>query len=361
MKVLVLAVCVAAVFGASCQPVKCGTTQTFNSGECWLYDVNSYYLKQCQHPLKCSALDSSVASGSVGTCGPPNPFAADGEVCFGTTDCMTTSATAASVTCTAGKCTGYLGSGATCTITTDCQAGFYCNSSFVCTAVSNTGVCVNLASPGTSSCTNDHTCIAGACVALGSAAGGADCTWDGDCMSFFCDPDQKKCAYAAPVSGNPAPHTCDPSSGTDCISKSYKNWQNQNETLDAGCECGYSFSGNAYCNQLVGDPDAQKYIALAQQWASSSNFSKCNPLTKWSYNCVRTYEDQHFWESFIYYYARTFTFPKIAGTDTCGAIIFAEDYEEANAYLNGGNHDDVDDDDDDFAGILAIIGAVMLF
>ena len=272
MKLLALAICVAVVAAQSattCIPVACATDETFQSDECWLYKSTPsqhYALQPCHHLLTCGLLDSRQVPGTpVGQCGPPQAYAADGEDCVGVTDCKTTGSTSATVKCTDRKCTGYLSAGQACTATTDCQVGYWCDTtalSPVCTAVSNSGVCTPFAVPGTSSCENNMTCIDKKCVTLGDAKGGETCNFYGDCASFYCDPNEKRCAYGTPMSAIPAPQTCNPGSSSDCISKTYKNWNNQDETVSATCKCGYSQKGNAYCDQLSGDPDYQQLIVL---------------------------------------------------------------------------------------------------
>ena len=139
-------------------------------------------------------------------------------------------------------------------------------------------------------------------------------------------------------------------------------WTNQEgpvvETIQVECLCGYSQHGNAYCTQqLPGDADYIEYIKIVKEWIASPDIKKCGPERKFEFSCVESYAPEALWESYIYWQYRVDHFNIIYDTDTCGGLVFNEDYEDAKAYME--DHDDLDDGD--FGALLVLIGTGLLF
>lgn len=200
-------------------------------------------------------------------------------------------------------------------------------------------------------------CVDGQCVPYFSRKPGESCFIWADCETYSCDQTALKCNYTAPVSKNKAPHTCDTANAaTDCVTKSYMNYENKSATMNTNCLCGISKSGNAYCQQTSGDDDWQEWAKVSKKWIAG-NISKCSPERKWVSNCVGSHGGQLLMEEFRYYGWKL----QVAETtdyDNCGGTMYYGEYEDAKKYLE--DYDD-DDSDDDFGVILPLIGALMLY
>jgi len=71
--------------------------------------------------------------------------------------------------------------------------------------------------------------------------------------------------------------------------------------MSAKCSCGITANGNAYCQQMSGDYDWQKWAAVCKEWINSGNIDKCGPSRKWDSVCVGSWSSQELMEEFRYW------------------------------------------------------------
>lgn len=178
------------------------------------------------------------------------------------------------------------------------------------------------------------------------------CNWHGDCASQFCNPTEKKCAYSTPNSAIKPPFSCE--SDNECVSATYKNYAGDETTIiiDGACACGLSQIGNAYCLEFPGDEDYRQATAALQEWIAKPQMVLCNPVRKWSVECMKTYMPHDTFEEYMYYFARINNLANVMDLDKCSAEMYQKEYQEAYDYLFDDN--DEDDSDDDFALLLSV-------
>jgi hypothetical protein len=304
---------------------------SFTDTTCVFYDSDDKvnYVEPCDDGYVCTIGDSSTANY---TCvAETTEKAYHGESCSSNSDC-------ASGTCTNKLCVG-LASGSTCEKDLDCAAGLYCYE------LSDKKTCAALITKDMN-CLTDEQCdygyfcqiygqnTSGFCLPYFSIANLAalhKCTgyFDKQCQSGYCieytDSQTQSSVYECSqvyTSRNPAaPCTQD----TDCIGDS----PNKLVQTFSKCVCGYSQSGNGYCELLPGDEPNAKLTELYTEWYKSGLEKNCNTVRRGDLACIEAQWDYENFFALQYYLLKTTYWPSIWDVQTEVQSALGADYWEA--------------------------------
>lgn len=301
-------------------PVECDpfveklSTQTFDLNTCVFYDSREKmnYVQACGDLAwgKFCYLPESIA-GNFTCIRERNEGAFPGE------PCMSGSCTYG--TCVNDMCEG-VSEGQPCYDNGDCEPGYYCNS-----------VCTPLL-PINSICYNDGDCdynlychfdpdndsYSGKCTQYFSIQSGTKLERCGrylfnyECESGFCIEELNEsteemtstCSDSYTVQRINQP--C--SAKIDCIA--YRS-SDKTDYIYSECACGYSQTGDSYCQLLSGNDAYWQYINYIKDWVSSGLAKKCNSERKLSLRCIEQYWDSENFFALKYYALKTQYWPKI--------------------------------------------------
>ena len=326
-----------------CNLYMCKTSSIqFSDTTCAYLQDKTFYLEACADNHDCVAGTSSVANY---TCQAESegPYAYPGESCKKDADCFTN-------ICSENKCSGI----SACSSDYDCSPGTYCN-----------GVCTELIS--STACTKDTQCeygtfchIDGKCTPYFSIESGSsvtECPSDDichKCASGFAltktyDATEEKTCTCTDVYTltSESPHECTKS--LDCIGLNSKN-----EVIYSECECGYSKTGQGYCQLLPGNDAYAMYLKYFKKWVDSKKEANCNTARRFAIECAEDYMKEEDYYHLAYYRYKALMWPKIQNFDKCTKEIFASEYWEAKEDLE-------DYEDDDGAHSVAPLMAAAIF
>jgi hypothetical protein len=345
----------------TCPSYKCKSdSQKFDDGTCGYYDKqdHTFYIDACDSGKNCTA---GIHFDSNYTCikDDKEPLAYPGEKCDNDRDCFSSS-------CINYKCKG-IEEYEICDADTDCDPLLYCD-------LDGTKTCRALL-PINSTCSRDWECDYGTFCYIPI---GAD---DGNCSSYFnissgtelnsCKGEvidyQCKTGFCLIDDNDPVLgpiYTCsqifslknDPKepcrNDFDCIGFYEDEYES---LLYSKCTCGYSKSGQAYCELLPGDELYAKYINYTMKWHESTEHKNCNTARRNTIECMEDYWDDETFSNLQYYMYKTLYWPKIQDVESCTKKVFATEYWEAK--------EENDESEDDFSFIIkyaALLALIIL-
>ena len=247
----------------TCESFKCGS---FPSGTCSQYNsaTNTWALQACDSTEYC---DSSYSPGQC-TSYSSDYITIAGGPCTSYSQCY-------SRQCTGGYCSG-TPLGGSCAQTAECGALAYCAGS----------TCVLLGANGSScvysdECVHGSGCLNGICTSYFSIANYSPLPKDYCelallisvfCRSFSCNKDFDGKVYCIPPVGSyyEIPHAC--YSSTNCLS----NIPSLGPSVNTPCVCGFSPTGQSYCDSIGGDSWSVKFVAQYKYFLSTGVGKNCN-------------------------------------------------------------------------------------
>jgi hypothetical protein len=233
-----------------------------NNSACLYFSpsVNTNYLSPCAETSFASSYcpwDNSLQDKYLNvTCSAPPQFLGrlPGDRCFNSLDCL-------SGVCNKTTCIGQ-GLNQPCNDTEECDVGMRCKQT-----------CVPLLRIGEQGCETDFDCNinagcnlegkTGSCTRLFSLDIGerVNCNstigFSNLCKSATCNQtDAGYCTYP-PVSHKALPIQC--TSDSDCYGVN-----NNSETVQSVCSCGFNPTGASYCSPLTGDPPGLEFVEMVR-------------------------------------------------------------------------------------------------
>lgn len=241
--------------------------------------------------------------------------------------------------CLSGNCTGAVCQGNStnqaCSDHSDCNPGLYCGAS---------NTCVDQVAVG-GACFVDYQCVnsagcdkpnfsAGKCVAYYSVAvksqvqycvGESSEAFSRLCSTGVCTlvtPGQNGVGNCSDLSAN-VNYTAPCLSDTDCVAKVGTT----NQTITGDCQCGYSVSGNAYCNAFSGDPPSVTVLNLYKAHLSNTTaLNTCNTLDRFSNDCTSKTLNATAYASLVKNDLLSEDLPAYIDNDYCTQLIINDNY-----------------------------------
>lgn len=307
-------------------------SQIFEEDTCVFYedDDEVYYVDPCNDGEVCTKGKTPTANYTCETELTSKSY--PGETCLEATDCD-------SGVCTNTKCVGK-SIGETCTKDLECNAGSYCD-------LATTNKCVALLVSG-SECTRDWQCdyssycqleadaTVGKCAAYFNMAAGSEIdSCDGDsiidlqCSSGACKTEINDSTGEESYSCLDVLAVKYPKKACDSNSDCETTLDGKEASDNSECVCGYSQSGNAYCELMPGNDEYAELIKYAKLWLASGLSSKCNTARRAEIDCIASYWDTENLYALLYYGYRTEYWTQIWDVETEIKETFATDYWEA--------------------------------
>mmetsp|Transcript_15591 Transcript_15591/g.28348 ORF Transcript_15591/g.28348 Transcript_15591/m.28348 type:complete len:697 (+) Transcript_15591:1267-3357(+) len=327
---LLTILCPVSIYALNCSTYSCHPPGFDYGNVCYTEHNGDAYMQLCREtgltycdvdfgttlPSNCTAPPTAVVS-------PQNP----GASCASNSQCI-------SNVCTNALCQGN-STNAACSSHSDCGVGLYCASNSTCQAqIAVGGNCyVDYECVNSAGC-DKPTYTAGKCVAYYSVGVKSQVQYcvaeSTEAVSRLCStgvcslttPNVNGLGNCTDLAAN-VNYGAPCNSDTDCVAKVGTS----TSTITGDCQCGFSASGNAYCNAFSGDQPSVTVLNLYKAHISNTTaLSTCHTLDRFAAGCAAKTLNSTQYSSLVKNSLLTEDLPNYMDNDYCTQLNINEEY-----------------------------------